>query len=249
MVQRHTIDAIRERADLVEVVSQVVTLKRKGTSHLGLCPFHQEKSPSFKVVPHKGIFHCFGCGEGGDVFRFVMKTRGISFMDAVKELGQTYGIAVEERPLSPDEQRRQQKVAGLHDVVEIAAQYFHSVLQTRPEGRAAREYLTARGVTPASIATFRLGFAPDSWDALLDHLHRQGVPPDLAVAAGVDQALVLVLAGQIDEPRAELGLAAGGGERPRARSIKSRARSSRCRKRATPSSARIGSWWSKVTST
>ena len=131
MVQRHTIDAIRERADLVEVVSQVVTLKRKGTSHLGLCPFHQEKSPSFNVVPHKGIFHCFGCGEGGDVFRFVMKTRGISFMDAVKELGQTYGIAVEERPLSPDEQRRQQKVAGLHDVVEIAAQYFHSVLQTR----------------------------------------------------------------------------------------------------------------------
>ena len=188
MVQRHTIDAIRERADLVEVVSQVVTLKRKGTSHLGLCPFHQEKSPSFNVVPHKGIFHCFGCGEGGDVFRFVMKTRGISFMDAVKELGQTYGIAVEERPLSPDEQRRQQKVAGLHDVVEIAAQYFHSVLQTRPEGRAAREYLTARGVTPASIATFRLGFAPDSWDALLDHLHRQGVPPDLAVAAGLAKA-------------------------------------------------------------
>ena len=87
-----------------------------------------------------------------------------------------------------NEQRRQQKVAGLHDVVEIAAQYFHSVLQTRPEGRAAREYLTARGVTPASIATFRLGFAPDSWDALLDHLHRQGVPPDLAVAAGLAKA-------------------------------------------------------------
>lgn len=185
MVQRHTIDAIRDRADLVEVVSQVVTLKRKGTTYLGLCPFHQEKSPSFNVVPHKGIFHCFGCGEGGDVFRFIMKTRGVGFMDAVKELGQLYGIQVEDREISPEEHRRQQKVAGLHDVVEIAAQYFHSVLQTRPEGAAARAYLEKRGITADSITRFRLGFAPDSWDALVDHLHRQGVPADMAVAAGL----------------------------------------------------------------
>lgn len=185
MVQRSTIDAIRDRADLIEVVSQVVTLKRKGNTWLGLCPFHQEKTPSFNVVPHKGIYHCFGCGEGGDVFRFVMKTRGLSFMEAVKEVGAACGIAVEERPLSPEEQRRQKAQATLYDVTEQAAGFFQSALLTRPEGAPARAYLEKRGITRETIERFRLGFAPDSWDALLEHLHRRGMPPELAVAAGL----------------------------------------------------------------
>lgn len=185
MVQRSTIDAIRDRVDLIEVVSQVVTLKRKGNTWLGLCPFHQEKTPSFNVVPHKGIYHCFGCGEGGDVFRFVMKTRGISFMEAVKEVGASCGVEVEERPLSPDEQRRQKAQATLYDVCEQAASFFQSVLLTRPEGAAARAYLEKRGMKAETIQKFRIGFAPDSWDALLDHLHRRGMPPELAVAAGL----------------------------------------------------------------
>ncbi len=188
MVQRSTIDAIRDRADLVEVVSQVVTLKRKGNTWLGLCPFHQEKTPSFNVVPHKGIYHCFGCGEGGDVFRFVMKTRGLSFMEAVKEVGAICGIQVEERQLSPDEQRRQKAQATLYDVCEQACSFFQSVLLTRPEGAPAREYLERRGMTAETIQRFRLGFAPDSWDALLDHLHRRGIPPEMAVSAGIAKA-------------------------------------------------------------
>ena len=185
MVLRPTIDAIRERANLVEVVSQTVTLKRKGTSWLGLCPFHQEKTPSFNVVPHKGIYHCFGCGEGGDVFTFLMKTRGITFMDAVKELGASCGIVVEDRQISPEEQRRQKEKASLYDVCEAAAKFFQSVLKTRPEAAGARAYLEKRGISAATQDRFRVGFAPDSWDALLDHLHRQGIDPDMAVAAGL----------------------------------------------------------------
>ena len=102
MVDRDVIEAIRERIDLAEVVSQVVTLRRRGTSFVGLCPFHDEKSPSFNVVPQKGIFHCFGCGASGDVFKFVMQTRGLEFMEALKELGASVGVPVEDRALSPD---------------------------------------------------------------------------------------------------------------------------------------------------
>jgi len=185
MVQRSTIDAIRDRVDLVDVVSQTVTLKRKGNTWLGLCPFHQEKTPSFNVVPHKGIYHCFGCGEGGDVFRFVMKTRGLSFMEAVREVGAICGVEVEERQLSPEEQRRQKAIGSLSEVLELAASWFQSVLSTRPEGAEARAYLDKRGIKRETIDRFRLGYAPDSWDALLEHLHRQGVTPEQAVAAGL----------------------------------------------------------------
>ena len=99
MIRREIIETIRDRVDIVEVVSQSVTLKRSGTSMKGLCPFHQEKTPSFHVVPHKGIFHCFGCGEGGDVFKFIQKTRGVEFMDAVRDLGGMCGVEVEEKQL------------------------------------------------------------------------------------------------------------------------------------------------------
>lgn len=185
MVQRSTIDAIRDRVDLVEVISRTVTLKRKGNTWLGLCPFHQEKSPSFNVVPHKGIYHCFGCGEGGDAFKFLMKTRGVSFMEAVRELGQQVGVHIEERELSPEETRVQRERATLYDVCEQAARWFHQVLLTRPEAAPAREYLAKRGITDDTIAKFRLGFAPDSWDAMLNWLHRQGIDAEQAVAAGL----------------------------------------------------------------
>lgn len=185
MVQRTTIDAIRDRADLVEVVSRVVTLKRKGNTWLGLCPFHQEKTPSFNVVPHKGIFHCFGCGEGGDAFKFLMKTRGVSFMEAVRELGQQVGITIDERELTPEESRVQRERATLFDVCEQSARWFHQMLLTRPEAAPARDYLAKRGISDDTITKFRIGFAPDSWDALLNWLHRQGIDADLALAAGL----------------------------------------------------------------
>lgn len=188
MISRDIIEAIRERTDIVEVVSQVVTLQRKGASLMGLCPFHQEKSPSFSVVPHKGIYHCFGCGEGGDVFKFIEKTRGIPFADVVKELAAGAGIQIEDRELSADERKRIRARADLHEVCELAAGWFQSNLQTRPEGKLAREYLASRGMSADTLNTWRVGYAPESWDGLLNFLHSKGVPADLAVSAGLAKA-------------------------------------------------------------
>jgi DNA primase len=185
LIDRGIIESIRDRVDIAEIVGQTVTLKRRGTSLVGLCPFHQEKTPSFSVVPHKGIFHCFGCGEGGDIFGFVMKTRGIEFIEAVKDLASSCGVTIEERQLTPDERRRMQARAGLHDVNEAACQWFQSVLLTRPEGKIARDYLVGRGLTEDTVSAFRLGYALPTWDALQNHLHAQGYASELVVAAGL----------------------------------------------------------------
>ncbi len=162
-----------------------VTLKRSGTSLTGLCPFHPEKTPSFNVVPHKGIFHCFGCGEGGDVFKFVMKVQGISFIEAVKELAGPAGVTIIDRDLTPAEEQRLRTRATLYDVCEEACRFFQSVLKARPEGGPGRLYLQKRGILPETVDRFRIGYAPDTWSALVDHLHRRGISPDLAVAAGL----------------------------------------------------------------
>src|SRR5688572_24851567 len=104
-IPREVVDAVRERTDIAEVVSRHVSLTRKGRSLVGLCPFHQEKTPSFNVIPDKGIYHCFGCQAGGDVFKFLMTLEGLSFVEAVKELAEAAGIVVEERELSPAERK------------------------------------------------------------------------------------------------------------------------------------------------
>ncbi len=185
MIPREVIEEIRERTDIVEVVSQVVTLRRKGSSLMGLCPFHQEKSPSFSVVPSKGIYHCFGCQEGGDVFAFLQKTRGVTFLEAVKELGEAVGLQVEERELSREERQRMRARASMHEVLTLAADWFHAGLVARPSGREALQYLKNRGMDQQTIEKWRLGFAPDSWDGLLSHLHNQGVSADQAIKAGL----------------------------------------------------------------
>jgi DNA primase len=185
MIAREQVEAIRERLDIVSVVQQVVTLQKKGNSWMGLCPFHQEKSPSFSVVPHKGIFHCFGCGEGGDVFKFVMKHRGVGFFEAVKELGQQVGVAVDERELGEDERKRLRARADLVEVNSLAASFFHGALLTRADAAPARAYLAKRGLSEETIGRYKLGFAPEGWDALLTALHKEGVPPELVAHAGL----------------------------------------------------------------
>lgn len=185
LIPKATIEEIRDRVDIAEVVGRFVTLKRRGSSHVGLCPFHQEKSPSFNVIPHKQIYHCFGCGEGGDVFSFLMKLQGLQFGEAAKELASQVGVTIEERLLTPDEQARVSRRASLHDACREAAEWFHTVLMSRPEGAGAREYLKGRGIRPETAQRFRLGFAPEGWTPLLDHLHSKGVTPQLAVRAGL----------------------------------------------------------------
>ncbi|MEC8425153.1 MAG: CHC2 zinc finger domain-containing protein, partial [Myxococcota bacterium] len=170
MLSRELIESIRERTDIVEVVSETVTLQRKGNSHVGLCPFHQEKTPSFNVVQHKGIYHCFGCGEGGDAFQFLMKTRGMGFFEAAKELGERIGIEVQDRELSAEERHRIRRRRDLYDVCQLASDFFRATLLGRAEGRPGLDYLRGRGMSDATIEKYKLGAAPDGWSALLDHL-------------------------------------------------------------------------------
>ena len=184
-IPRALIDEIRERTDIAEVIGQAVTLRSQGGRSVGLCPFHQEKSPSFHVLRDKQIYHCFGCKESGDVFTFLMKTQGLSFTEAVKELAGPAGITLEERQLDPKERAKMQARASLHDACAFAAEWFHTNLLSRPEGLAAREALKARGCTVETWKRFRLGYAPDRWTGLLDHLQSRGVPPELAIRAGL----------------------------------------------------------------
>lgn len=184
-VPREIVDRIRDRVDISEVVGRHVRLERRGNSYVGLCPFHQEKSPSFNVVPSKGIFHCFGCGQGGDVFKFVMHVEGLSFIEAVKELGRTVGVELPERELTLDERRALAERASLYDVLEAACAFYESTLWTRPEGKAGRDYLAKRQLSDDLARRARVGFAPPGWTPLLDHLARKGVPEARLAEAGL----------------------------------------------------------------
>jgi len=184
-IDKSTIEAIRDRTDIAEVVSRHVTLQRKGRSLVGLCPFHQEKTPSFNVVESKSIYHCFGCGAGGDVFKFLMEIEGLSFVEAVKELAGPAGVQIQDRALSPEEKQRLRSRATLYQVCEEACGWYQNNLLTHPSAGIARDYLARRGMAPEIIERARLGYARDSWNGLLDHLHGKGIDAKLAIAAGV----------------------------------------------------------------
>jgi DNA primase len=179
------VDAVRDRTDIVEVVGRHVTLQKSGKDLKGLCPFHQEKTPSFHVVPSKGIYHCFGCQAGGDVFKFLMQIEGLSFVEAVRELAGPAGVMVPERELTQDERIALKSRATLYDVLEEATQMWESVLWTHPDGQPGREYLAKRGLSDDIARRARLGYAPEGWTRLLDHLHRKGYPAEKVVEAGL----------------------------------------------------------------
>jgi DNA primase len=184
-IPRETVDAVRERTDIAEVIGRHVALARKGRNLVGLCPFHQEKTPSFNVIQDKGIYHCFGCQAGGDVFRFLMTLEGLSFVEAVKELAAPVGITIEERELSVAERRSLRQRATSFDVLEAAAGFYEAQLWTSSEGAEARSYLERRGLDPGVARAARLGWAPGGWSRLLDHLHREGFDPEALAEAGV----------------------------------------------------------------
>jgi DNA primase len=164
------INEIRERTDIVELVSQYVSLKRSGGNYSGLCPFHSEKTPSFSVNAARQFFHCFGCGVGGDAFSFLMKIEGLSFPDAARRLGDRLGIDLEEEQLSPEEERRQRQRDLLFDINKAAAAYFHQQLMETSAGKVGQRYLSQRGYRRDTAETFELGYAAKSWNALRDHL-------------------------------------------------------------------------------
>ncbi|MBF0612745.1 MAG: DNA primase [Magnetococcales bacterium] len=164
-------EAVRDRVNLVDVVSRHVQLRKSGSNWMGLCPFHDDrKSPSFSVQSEKGVFHCFGCGAGGDVFEFVMRIRGLSFMEALEELAREANLPIprqEQRPPGEMEREREER-RSLLNIVEQAKEWFGQQLRG-PQGKAAREYLTARGLRSATLERFQLGYAPPGWSQLVDH--------------------------------------------------------------------------------
>jgi DNA primase len=180
-----TISEIRNASDIVDIISEVVLLKRAGKNFLGLCPFHSEKTPSFTVSSDKQIFYCFGCGAGGNVFTFLMKHEGFSFPEAVRMLGRRHGIAVEDRQLSLEERQRMREREGIFDVNEQAAAFFQRMLLENQEGRSALDYLRKRGTTLETIDRFSLGYAPSGWDALAGYFAGRRVSAELLEKSGL----------------------------------------------------------------
>ena len=159
-VPEETIERIRNTADIYDVVAQYVDLKKRGRNFFGLCPFHSEKTPSFSVAPDKQIYHCFGCGAGGNVFSFIVEHEKISFIEAVQQLGQKYGIDVDYQS-GPSSKI----FSSLYELHDLAVKLYHNILFSE-KGKSALDYLYNRGLNDDTIKTYQIGFAPDSWDTL-----------------------------------------------------------------------------------
>ena len=176
------LEELRARAGLADLISRRVKLTKKGREHLGLCPFHKEKTPSFTVNEEKGFYHCFGCGAHGSVFDFVMETEGLNFPEAVEKLAGEAGLEVPQD--TPENRERQKQRQTLFDVTEKAAGLYERWLRM-PEGRQALDYLHGRGLTDDTIKRFRLGFAPDGRNVLKAALAKQGIEENLMIGAGM----------------------------------------------------------------
>jgi DNA primase len=184
-INDETVSTIRDRSDIVEVISSYLPLRRSGANYLGLCPFHQEKSPYFNVNAPRQIFHCFGCGTGGNVFTFLMRMEGLTFPEAVKRLGEKVGITVEETPVTPADRQRRDQRERLLRINEAAGAFYHRLLLEDAAGAPGRRYLRQRGYEADMVRAFRLGFAPDQWEALAGHLTTQGFTAEELRAAGL----------------------------------------------------------------
>src|SRR5213083_1564611 len=161
-------DRVKQQADIVRVVGEYVRLKKSGQTFTGLCPFHAEKSPSFAVHPTKQIYHCFGCGVGGDVFKFVMEMEKCAFPEAISMVAEKCGIAIPRpKERSPEERQENQQRTVLVEIHREAQTFFVKQLEGTLEGKAARAYLEDRGLDAGAIAHFGIGYAPSGGDALL----------------------------------------------------------------------------------
>lgn len=176
---------VRERAPILEIISEYMSLRKSGANYQGLCPFHSEKTSSFNVNPARGIFHCFGCGAGGNVVTFVMRMEGLSFPQAVKLLAKRVGVDIPERQLTRDEKLKVDEQEQQYRINELAGEFYRRVLESDEAGGAGRGYLERRGVDREIAATYRMGFAPEGWDNLGKFLQRKGVAPEQAEKLGL----------------------------------------------------------------
>src|SRR4051794_36854359 len=177
------ISEVRDRTDMVGLVSNYVQLKRAGRNFKGLCPFHQEKSPSFIVFPESGTFHCFGCGKGGDAITFYKEAERVDFKEALGELAKRAGVEIRSAP--PPSPERDAYRNRLVEINETAALFYAAQLKSGETREIGEAFIAARGLSQAAVDSFQLGVAPDSWDRLSHFLAGRGVDPRDAVNAGV----------------------------------------------------------------
>lgn len=175
------IQTLIDRADIVDVVSRYVKLKKSGANYFGLCPFHGEKTPSFSVSPDKQIFHCFGCSEGGGVISFIMKIESLNFQEAVKFLADMYGLTMPEDDADTEGRKRRERMLELN---KEAARFFNATLNSEL-GHGAMEYFKNRGLSQRTITNFGLGFAPESWDLLCNAMMKKGYSKYELIDAGL----------------------------------------------------------------
>jgi DNA primase len=187
LIKQASIEAVLAAVDMLEVVSPYTTIKKSGTTYLGRCPFHGEKTPSFSVDPARKLYYCFGCGEGGNVFRFVQEKEGLQFADAVRQLADKYGVRLEFEQDSPGAEKKRLERDRLLALLDDAAKYYSRVLAESGSAAPARKYLKKRGFTDETIAAFRLGFSPVKGDALLKAASSKGYSQAELVRAGLIQ--------------------------------------------------------------
>lgn len=185
LIPNETVKEIQRAADVVEVISKRVILRKTGKNFVGLCPFHTEKTPSFSVNPEKKIFYCFGCGTGGDVFNFLMKLDGLSFPEAARQLAGQFGVHLSDHTLTPIARAELSEKDRIYKINRAAATYFNECLCNSKSGRKAMSYLSKRGMTSEIIDKFKLGYAPDGWDHLLRFLNGKAGSIDQIQKAGL----------------------------------------------------------------
>lgn len=179
------VEQVRRANDIVSVVSEGVTLKKKGKKYWGCCPFHNEKTPSFSVDAEKGMFYCFGCRVGGDVFSYVQKYDNLSFIEAVEKLAQRAQISLPESKRSKASIAREKRNEQIYAANEMATKFFHNCLTKTDMGKVALDYLHNRGLSDETIAEFRLGYAPPGWSRLCDAFIKRGISENILIEAGL----------------------------------------------------------------
>src|SRR3954451_6008705 len=164
LISNESLERVKGAADIVEVISAHTDLRRQGARWTGLCPFHEERTPSFSVEPTEKLYHCFGCGVGGDVIKFVEEKEGLGFAEAVEILADRYGVELEREQEDPRAEARRQQRRRLEQLLERTAAYYSSYLWESKEAAKARSYLAERGLAEEALRAFGVGFAPSAWD-------------------------------------------------------------------------------------
>jgi DNA primase len=184
---KDTIERVRDAVDMVQLVGEKTDLRRVGTRWSGLCPFHDERTPSFSVNAEEKLYYCFGCGEGGDAFKFVQQTEGLEFQEAVELLAERSGVRVEREEDDPKAEQRRRRRDRLLSLLDRAAAFYSKYFHESAEARKARDYLTSRGLSAEVLREFRVGYSPSAWDRMILGARQSGFSEEELMAAGLAQ--------------------------------------------------------------